>query len=263
VTRRPFIASSSNARLKAVRRLARGRARELVVVEGAQALRRALEARADVREVFAAPALHLGGDDARLVREAELRGARVVEVSPAAFEAVAGRIRPDGVLALVARPPLTLAQLSPPGDAFVVVASGIERPGNLGTIVRTACGVGAHALLVADPCTDVFHRDVVRGSVATVFSIPIAVTTTDHAIAWLRGRRARILATTPGGPTPYWRVPYDGGVAVVLGGERSGLSDTWLQTADERIAIPLPGPADSLNVAVAAGVVLCEAARRR
>lgn len=250
-------------RLRAVRRLARTGSRDVVVAEGGRALRAALDARLSLRELFVAPELFIGDGDDALVAEAERRGALVVEVGANAFRTLAHNTRPDGLLALVARPPTGLSLLRPPPNALVVVACGIERPGNLGTIVRTACAVGADALIAADPCTDPFHRDVVRGSVATALRLPIAATTGGRAVAWLKEHGFRIVAATPGAARPYWQARYDGRVAIALGAERSGLSADWLAAANERIAIPMPGPADSLNVAVAAGVVLCEAARSR
>ena len=246
-----------------MRRLARERSCDVVFADGGRALRAALEGGARVRELYVAPELLLGEDDRPLIADAESRGARVVEVVADAFESLSPKRRPDGLLALVERPPAALARLPVPVDPFIVVAAGIERPGNLGTIVRSACAAGADALLVADPCTDVFHRDVIRGSVGTIFRIPLAVTTAVRAIAWLRERGIRIVATTPAGSTPHRAATYEGGIAVVLGGERYGLSEAWLAAADERVAIPMRGPADSLNVAVAAGVILFEAAARR
>jgi TrmH family RNA methyltransferase len=263
LTRRHHIASPANPRLKAVRRLARGRSRELVLADGFRALDCALAGGALVREVYLAPELSLGSGEEQLVAAAEERGACVVEVDAAAFRTVAAGVRPDGVLAVVDRPRRDLERLPLPSEPLVVVAVGIERPGNLGTIVRTACAAGADALVVADPCVDAFHREVVRGSVGTVFRLPVLTARGERAVASLRDRRLRIVATSPGAVRPYWQAGYAGGVAIVLGCERHGLPRTWLAAADEVVSIPLPGPADSLNVAVAAGVVLCEAARQR
>jgi RNA methyltransferase, TrmH family len=263
VTRRLFIASSSNNRLKALRRLARERGAEVVLAEGSRSLRSALAAGACVREVYTAPGLHLGESDALLVARAERHGARVLEVDPAAFRTISRHVRPDGILALVERPSTALSRLQVPANPLVVVAVAIERPGNLGTIVRTSRAVGAAALLVSDPCTDLFQRDVVRGSVGAIFGLPLAADTSEHTIAWLRRRRFRIVAATPGGTVPYWNGAYGGAVALVFGGERSGLPDAWLEAADEPVRIPMQDPVDSLNVGVAAGVVLFEAARQR
>jgi TrmH family RNA methyltransferase len=263
VTRRSTITSTFNGRLKAVRRLARRPAPDLVLAEGQRALRSALDAGLRVREVYAAPDLFLDQDDADLVLRAELAGGHVVELGADAFRSASANVRPDGLLALVDRPPTALARLKVERSPLVVVAEAIERGGNLGTIARTACAAGADALVVANGRTDVFHRDVVRGSVGTVFQLPVAAATSERAVAWLREHEVRIVVATPEGERPYWAADYCGAVAVVLGNERGGVGETWLRAADETAAIPMSPPADSLNVGVAAGVVLFEAARQR
>ena len=262
MTRRPLIVSSANVRLKAVRRLARRGAPELCFAEGARSVRAALAAGATVEELYVAPDLVAGGRDADLVAAADRRGAAVVELGVEAFASLTER-RPDGLLAVVRRPATALSALEVSREPFVVIAVAIERPGNLGTIARTACAAGAEALLVADPRTDLFHRDAIRGSVGAVFSLRCATASTARALAWLRERGIRIVATTPAAPEPYWTPSYSGAVAVAVGGERHGLPPAWLEAAAEQVSIPAHGPVDSLNVAVAAGVVLCEAARSR
>src|SRR5262245_55893987 len=144
-----YIASRSNERLKAVRRLARTRPRAAFVVEGARSVRAALEAGAEVRELFAAPELFLGEADFDLVATAELHGVRVVELGREAFLSISRNARADGLVAVVTRPSTALARLALPEQPLVVVADAIERPGNLGTIVRTAAGAGADALIVS------------------------------------------------------------------------------------------------------------------
>ena len=225
-------------------------------------MRAALASKAYVRELYVSPGLLEESGDAELVEAAERRGAVVVELGAAAFASLTDR-RPDGLLAVVRRPPTALEDLDLPADPFLAVAVAIERPGNLGAIARTACAAGVDALLVADPHTDLFHRDAIRGSVGTVFRLPSASAASEDVLAWLRAREIPIVATTPAAATPYWAPPYAGAVAVALGGERHGLPEIWLEAAAERVAVPAHGPVDSLNVAVAAGVVLCEAARAR
>jgi len=215
-----------------------------------------------VQELYVAPELLTGDRDADLVAAAARCGAAVIELGREAFASLTER-RPDGLLAVVRRPPTGLDALDPPRDPFVVVAVAIERPGNLGAIARTACAAGVDALVVADPRTDPFHRDAIRGSVGTVFSLPCVIATAERALAWLHEREIRIVATAPTAPTPYWKPSYAGAVAVALGGERHGLPGVWLDAAADQVAVPAHGPVDSLNVAVAAGVVLCEAARAR
>ena len=263
MTRRLFIASRSNERLKAVRRLARTRPRDVFLAEGGRAVRAALEAGADVRELYAAPELFLGESDGDLVARAELRGIGVVELAREAFLSISQNVRADGLVAVVTRPSTALARLALPKEPLLIVAEAIERPGNLGTIVRTAAAAGADALVVADARTDVFHPEVVRGSVGAIFHVPVAVASSERVPSWLHERDVRIVVATPEATRPYWDGDYAGAVALVVGNERYGVGAAWRHAAAETVAIPLPGPADSLNVSVAAGVVLFEAARRR
>ena len=261
--RRTFISSTSNPRLKTIRRLRRCRREPAFLVEGYRQVVAAFESRADVRELYLAPELFLGSAEPGLAREAERRGTAVVELGRAAFESISSHVRPDGVAAVVERRPSRLASLPLGPGALVLVAEAIERPGNLGTIVRSACAAGAHALVVADGRTDVFHPETVRGSVGTVFRLPIAECATVDAVTWLRHHGLRVVVATPEADEACWRADLRGPTAIVVGNERYGVTDSWLDAADETVAIPMPGPADSLNVAVAAGVVLFEAARQR
>jgi RNA methyltransferase, TrmH family len=263
LTRRTYIASRSNERLKAVRRLARTRPREVFVAEGARAVRAALEAGAEVRELFAAPELFLGDGDFDLVAAAELHGVRVVELGREAFLSISRSVRADGLVAVVTRPSTALARLALPEQHLLVVAGAIEKAGNLGTIVRTAAAAGADALIAADARTDIFHSEVVRGSVGAIFHLPVAVASGERIPGWLRERDVQIVVATPEAARPYWAADYTGAAAIVVGNERCGLTNAWRRAADEAVAIPLPGPADSLNVAVATGIVLFEAARQR
>jgi TrmH family RNA methyltransferase len=263
VTRRSTITSSANDRLKAVRRLARRRDQSVFVVEGHRQLRRALESRAVVREVFASPELFLGDLDVELLGLAEQCGARVVEVGGAAFRSISLGSRPDGLLAVVERWSTALSALPVASPPLLLIAQGVERPGNLGTIVRTACSSGATGLVACDVHTDVFHPDAVRGSVGTLFHVPVAQCATEDALPWLQEHGVAVVVATPDAPRPFWSVDLERPVALVVGSERHGVTDAWREAADDTIGIPMPGPSDSLNVAVAAGIVLFEAVRQR
>jgi len=263
---RPLITSTSNARLKELRRQAArpARARGTVLVEGYRLLLRAVEAEAAVETVYAAPALFAGPDAGSLVDRAERRGAWVVELGRAAFVAVSSQTRPDGLLAVVRRPSTSLAYLRLDGVPLVVVCEAVERPGNLGTIVRTANTAGATALVACDPQVDVFQPKTVSASVGGVFRLPIAVASSEAAIAWLRERGIAIAVATPDGDVAPWVADLRGPSALVLGSEKRGVSRAWREAADALVGIPMPGGGpDSLNVGVAAGVVLVEAARQR
>ena len=233
----------------------------MLLAEGRRQLECALAAGARVLDVYAAPSLYLGDDDHALVELAGRAGARVIVVGEEAFRSISGNVRPDGITAVVARPPTELESLPP--ISLLLVAVGIERPGNLGAIVRTAEAAGA-GLLVCDAATDVFHPEAVRGSVGTVFTVPLAQASTVRALAWLRRQEARVVVATPDASAPVWSAEFSGSrIAVVVGGERYGVGRVWMEAADEVVSIPMAGRADSLNVAVAAGIVLFEAARQR
>ena len=234
----------------------------MVLVEGFRPLGRALEAGARVHELYAAPDLYLGDAEGDLVRFAERRGATVIELGAAAFRSIAGRPRPDGLLAVLEAPPTALGRLELGREPLLLVAEAIERPGNLGTIARTACGARVDALVVCDGRTSVFHPDTVQGSVGALFRVPLAESPTADARAWLRARRVRTIVATPDAERPFWEADYRGAVAVVVGSERHGVSGSWLD-GSEQVAIPMSAGVDSLNVAVAAGIVLFEAARQR
>jgi RNA methyltransferase, TrmH family len=263
---RSRITSTSNERLKELRRQAArpGRARETVLVEGYRLLLRAVEAAAVVETVYAAPSLFSGPDAGPLVDRAEGTGARVVELGRAAFVGVSSQTRPDGLLAVVRRPSASLAQLPVAAVPLVVVCEAVERPGNLGTIVRTADAAGATALVACDPQVDVFQPKTVSASLGGIFRLPVAVAATETAIAWLRERGIQVAVASPGGELEPWAADLRGPTALVLGSEKRGISRVWLEAADVRIGIPMPGGGpDSLNVGVAAGVLLVEAVRQR
>ena len=263
MTRRLLITSATNPRLKALRRLRRRGSAESFLAEGYRQLRHALDAGADIGELYSAPELHLGAAEARLVVEAGRRGAEVVELGAAAFRSVAGAARADGLLAVIARWPTDLERLRPGPDPLVVVTEAIERPGNLGTIVRSACAARVDALVACDGRVSLFSPEAVQGSVGALFHLPVATATTPAVLSWLRRRGVRIVVAAPEAPTPYWAADLAGGVALVVGNERNGVSERWLAASDDVVSIPMGPGVDSLNVAVAAGVILFEAARQR
>jgi RNA methyltransferase, TrmH family len=261
------ITSTRNPRLRQLRRLALPQHRRdsaTFVVEGFRLVRRALDANAPVRALYAAPALFRGDGERELVGRARRAGARIHTVGPEAFASVARQAQPDGLLALVAQWPTRLDGLRPESSALLLVTEGVERPGNLGTIVRTACAAGASGLVLADPQTDPFHPKTVTASVGAIFHLPIAVAGAGDAIRWLRRRGVRIVVAAPGAHTCPWEADLSRSVALVVGCEKRGVSRDWLDAADEVVGIPMPGPAmDSLNVAAAAAILLFEATRQR
>ncbi|HEV7886259.1 MAG TPA: TrmH family RNA methyltransferase, partial [Acidimicrobiales bacterium] len=170
-----MISSSSNERLKRLRRLRKRRARDeegVFLVEGYREVKRAAEAGVAFEELFVAPSLYLGGNEAALVDEIR---APAYEVAPEPFASVATRDRPDGLLAVAHQFPTGLDRQAPGADALLLVAEGVERPGNLGTMLRAACAAGVTGVIAADPQTDLFAPEVVRASVGTLFLQPVSV----------------------------------------------------------------------------------------
>jgi TrmH family RNA methyltransferase len=154
---------------------------------------------------------------------------------------------------------------SAPGHAepFLLVVEAIEKPGNLGTILRSADAAGVGAVIVCDPVTDIFNPNVVRSSTGVLFSMPVVVAGSAEVRAWLRARGIRAIATTPAAEALYTDSDLRGPVAIVMGSEQYGLSEFWLKESDLLVRIPMAGQADSLNVAMAAIITLFEAVRQR
>ena len=145
----------------------------------------------------------------------------------------------------------------------MIVAESIEKPGNLGTILRTADAAGVNAVIVCDRCTDIHNPNVVRASTGTLFAVPVVEAGGDEALAFLRGRGFKILAATPHTPNLHSDVDLTGNVAIAVGTEQYGLTAKWMDAADLRVRIPMLGLADSLNVAAATTILLFEAVRQR
>jgi TrmH family RNA methyltransferase len=260
------ITSPANARVKAAVRLRDRRARErtgLTLVDGARELLRALAAGAAIREVFACPEL-AGSDDAALVlSRLEEHDIEPLLVSPPVLAKLAFGERSEGLVAIVEVPATTLSGLRLGPDPLVLVAEGIEKPGNLGAILRTADGAGADAVVAASPRTDLFNPNAVRASLGTIFAVPIAAAPTAHVVDWLRARGLRIIAANPAADRLATDADLTGPLAIIVGAEAEGLGSAWTESDVESVRLPMLGVADSLNVAAAAAILLYEARRQR
>lgn len=261
-----IISSPHNDRVKDLVRLRDRRHRDRTgqfLIEGFREVSRAVDAGVRVETLFLCPALFLGPNEDGLIERINAVGTEIVELAEAPFRKVSYRDRPEGLLAVAPQFDTALSGLSAGNTPLLLVAESIEKPGNLGTMLRTADAVGADAVIVADATTDPFNPNVVRASTGTLFTVPLAVASTEDSVGWLRENHVSIVATTPDTTTEVWDADLTGGVAVVIGAEQYGLSDAWMEAADVRIRIPMAGMADSLNAAMAAGVVLFEAVRQR
>ncbi len=261
------ITSPSNPRLKDIIALRKRRRRDelgLTLIEGYDELRLAMSAGVVPRQLLHCPELAFpGAGAAQLVREAGDRGAQVIRLNRAAFEKIAYREGADGFVAVAALAGGSVDDLDTADDSLVLLAEAIEKPGNLGAMLRTADAAGVGAVISADSVTDWGNPNVVRASKGTVFAVPVASATTSETLAWLRRRGVRLIAATPDTTTAHTDVDLTGAVAIAVGTEKEGLSDEVLAAADERVAIPMAGTANSLNVATSAAIVLYEAVRQR
>ncbi|MYD97067.1 MAG: RNA methyltransferase [Gammaproteobacteria bacterium] len=183
--------------------------------------------------------------------------------SRAVFEKMSYRHTPDGMLGVAPMPDLGLERLPARDDALWLVAAGIEKPGNLGAMLRTADAAGVAGMLIADAATDVFNPNVVRASLGTLFSVPIAAASGNDVRHWLHGRGIRAVTGRPDAVVEYTEADLRGAVAIVVGSEHQGLDAAWSELGAQAVRIPMLGRADSINAAMAATVLLFEARRQR
>ena len=262
----PKISSSTNPRVKALVRLRSRRERDSTgrfLIEGFRELSRAVEAGRPIDEIYFARGFFSGVEQPSLLQRAEAEGTRLFELTDAPFRKASYRDRPDGLLAVAPQFATGLERLALGTNPLLLAVEGIEKPGNLGTMLRTADAVGADAVVACDPTTDLFNPNVVRASLGALFTVPVAVASTKEAISWLSSAEVDSFAATPGADLVYYDADYSGSCALVVGSEQLGLSDDWLTQSTARVRIPMRGRIDSLNSATAAGILLFEAARQR
>ena len=269
-----IITSPTNPRVKSVVRLADRRTRDELrrtVVEGVREVGLALGRGVAPVEAYVCPELIAGAEAEAAARHlVALGGAGMTElfyVAPAVFAKMAYRGQSGGLLLVIAYPRRTLDELTFRAAPFLVVVEEAEKPGNLGAVLRTADAAGVDALLVptlpGQTGTDLHNPNVIRASLGAYFTVPVVTSAAEEAIAWLRARGIAIVATTPATETVYTAAALTGPVAVVMGSEARGLSETWLAAADVRVRIPMAGQVDSLNLSAATALVVYEVVRQR
>ena len=258
------ITSRQNARIKEAAKLraARQRARQgRFLIDGAREIGRALDAGLEIAEAFVCEALCTSVAARELV--SRLAEAACVEVTSEVFEKLCFGARQEGVLVVAKTPERSLDQLALPPRPLVAVLEGLEKPGNVGAILRTADGAGVDAVIVASGGTDLFNPNTIRASLGTVFAKTVCAATVSDTLAKLREWQLPIVATRPTAEQLYCEVDYRLGAAIVLGSEADGLSANW-QFSDVRgVCLPMQGIADSLNVSATAAILFYEAQRQR
>ncbi len=260
------IESPQNPRIRAAAALRDRRDRERtgrILIDGAREILRAIQSNVVIEELFVHSDDCRSADCFEVLLDADRRGIRRTDVGPRAFEKLAFGERAEGVVAVAVAPSVGLEALRLPSDPLVVVLEGVEKPGNLGAVLRSVDGAGADALIAAGGGTDLFNPNAIRASVGTIFHVAVAAAPAPEVLTWLRGAGLRIVAARVDGSRPYAQVDLRGPIAIALGSEADGLSDAWSGADIEAVALPMHGIADSLNVSVAAAVLLYEARRQR
>ncbi len=203
-------------------------------------------------------------NDAHIVVEQLLQtDCEVFKVTAEVFDRLAYGDRLDGMATIFATPSRTLEELPIPQSALVVVVEGVEKPGNLGAILRSADGAGVDAIVLVDPVIDLYNPNAIRSSVATVFKPNIAVATPHQALEWLQAKGFALWAARPNAELLYSKANFRPATALLLGNEAQGLTPFWNSVGVQGIRLPMLGLADSLNVSTAAAVLFYEASRQR
>ena len=231
----------------------------LFVVEGRRELEHCLEAGFRVRTVFVCP--EVAGRD--FSTSPEMKDTLVVEIPEALYRKVAYREGTEGILAEVETRSLLLKDLSLSEHPLIVVLESVEKPGNLGAVLRSADAARADAVIVCDPLTDLWNPNLIRASIGAVFTVPTVCANSAETIDWLKAHGIRILTAQLQDSSWYYDTDMTGGTALVMGTESTGLTDVWRRAADAHIRIPMLGRLDSLNVSVSAAILLFEAVRQR
>lgn len=209
----------------------------------------------------------LGSNEEALIQRITALGASLISCTQAVFHKISYRDRPDGLLAVGTQKHLTLSSLetifASKRFPLFIVAEAIEKPGNLGTILRSADAVGADGVIVCDRCTDIFNPNVVRASVGTLFTVPVVEAEGKKTLDWLKAHGVTILAATPSAQAEFTQVNMKVPLAIAVGTEQLGLSPLWMEHSSLQVRIAMLGVADSLNVAMATTLLMYEALRQR
>ncbi len=260
-----LISSLQNSRIKNIVRLsakaAERREQKLFVVEGARELSLAISSGYTPESIFICPKLFEKTDYPDVLKNT--KDACQYEVTPAVFEKIAYRENSDGILALMKMHVCSLDNLHLSANPFLIVLESVEKPGNLGAILRTADAAKADAVIVCDPSTDIYNPNVIRSSVGCFFTVPVAVCTSQEALNWMESKKITSYAAELSAQQWYHETNFTSPSAIIMGTEADGLTDFWLKNADKRIKIPMRGSIDSLNVSVSTAIITFEAMRQR
>lgn len=252
------ISSTANSRIKEIIKLQSSRERRKtgqIIIEGSREIELALKAGFNILEIYYCPDIYQGS-----LPETT---AELIEVSQPVFAKIAYKENPEGLLAIAEPKFLKLADIKTAKNPLIIVLENVEKPGNLGAILRTAYAAKIDAVIINEPQTDLYNPNVIRASMGHIFTVPTVVADTQETITWLKENDIKAYATAITAQENYTEVNYKKASAIVMGTENSGLSKEWLEAADKQIIIPMQAGMDSLNVSVSTAIVIYEALRQR
>lgn len=254
------ISSTQNPRIKHLMALMQKaqlrRSEQRIVVEGARELNHCVNAGFTVETLIYCP-------DIFDISSLPVYGCEQMEVTPQVYEKIAYRGSTEGVMAIVKARQLALADLELGDNPLIVVLEGVEKPGNIGAVLRSADAARATAVIVCDPLTDIYNPNLIRSSIGAIFTVPCVACSSDECITFLKEHNINILTAQLQDSEPYYNTPMQGATAIVMGTEATGLTQAWRKAATAHIRIPMQGALDSLNVSVSTAILLFEAVRQR
>ncbi len=257
-----LISSAQNPKIKSLLSLQKPRERkrqQLFIIEGRKEIAMALQAGYKIGNLFYCEDI-ISADELKDIGLQDKFNARVTRD---VFDKIAVRENSGGVIAVAEMKPHSLERITLSANPLLLVVESVEKPGNLGAILRTADAAGVDAVVSCDPQTDFYNPNVIRSSLGCVFTTQIATGSSEDTIAWLKQNNVSVFCTYLGASKPYTEIDYSQPCAIVMGTEATGLSASWVKNSDANIIIPMHGKIDSMNVSTAAAVVVFEARRQR
>ena len=253
-----MITSKSNPKIKNVVKLQKSserREQNRIIIEGRREIERAVACGFIIDTLFICNDI--------LKDSVNITANYIEDVTLEVFEKIAYREGSDGLLAIAIPKYADLKSFKPKKNPLIIVLETVEKPGNLGAIMRTADAAGVDAVIIADPRTDLYNPNAIRASIGTIFSVPLFACSSEECINWLRENDIKIYCTYLKASIDYLEADFRQGSAIVMGTEATGISDIWVDAADQNLIIPMNGIADSLNVSVTTAIVVFEAIRQR
>jgi len=258
------ITSLQNPRIKQIVQLSKARERReqgLVAMEGAREIGLAIDAGYQPEMLYICPEIYSKSEYPELIHRIPVQ--KQIEIAPAVFEKLAYRENSDGLIALIKPKDHSLKNIDLPQNPFIIVLEAVEKPGNLGAVLRTADAGKVDAVIICDPSTDIYNPNAIRSSVGCVFTVPIGICSSTEAFQWMKENRIKSFAAELRASDWYHECNFKTPSAIIMGTEADGLTEFWLKNADARIKIPMRGKIDSLNVSVSTAILTFEAMRQR